>query len=158
MISNFGIVLIFISTVVIFVLVTFLLSRLLRNDRPNPVKLSTYESGEESIGALNSTFNPKYYIIALAFLLFEVELILLFPWALAFTNKMYLAEHGAAWYWLSFVELALFIALLAIGLAYIWVKGYFDWGYKTQNTKTDIPQIYQNFNKQMSGTTSNNNI
>ncbi len=158
MISNFGTILIFVCIMVTFVLATFLISRILRTDKPNPVKLGTYESGEESIGALNSTFNPKYYIIALAFLLFEVELILLFPWAMAFSNKAYFAQYGSSWYWLAFVELLIFIVLLAIGLAYIWTKGYFDWGYKKQNHKNDIPEIYQNFNKQMSSIASHNNI
>jgi NADH-quinone oxidoreductase subunit A len=158
MISNFGTVFIFACTMVVFVLATFLISRILRTDKPNVVKLSTYESGEESVGALNSTFNAKYYIIALAFLLFEVELILLFPWALVFANASYLAEYGSSWYWLAFAELLIFIALLAIGLAYIWAKGHLDWGYKTQNKKNDIPEIYQNFNKQMSSHASHNNI
>lgn len=150
MLSEFSVILVFICTVVVFLLMTFLLSRILRTDKPNIVKLSTYESGEESIGQLQSTFNPKYYVIALAFLLFEVELILLFPWALIYNNKHLVALEGKAWFWMAFVELLVFLALLALGLAYIWKKGHFDWGQKHVSQSQEIPKIYQDFNNKVS--------
>lgn len=151
MLSEFGVILVFISTVVVFLLATFLLSRMLRTDKPNPVKLSTYESGEESVGQLQSTFNPKYYVIALAFLLFEVELVLLFPWAQVYNNDYILDIEGKEWFWMAFVELIVFLALLALGLAYIWKKGHFDWGQKQVGQSSEIPKIYQDFNNKVSG-------
>lgn len=150
MLSEFGVILVFISTVVVFLLATFLLSRMLRTDKPNPVKLSTYESGEESVGQLQSTFNPKYYVIALAFLLFEVELVLLFPWAQVYNNDYILDIEGKEWFWMAFVELIVFLALLALGLAYIWKKGHFDWGQKQVGQSSEIPKIYQDFNNKVS--------
>ncbi|HTF81792.1 MAG TPA: NADH-quinone oxidoreductase subunit A [Cytophagales bacterium] len=146
MLSQFGIVLVFICTVVVFLLATFLLSRMLRTQRPNPVKLSTYESGEESLGALNSTFNPKYYVIAIAFLLFEVEVILLFPWALVYADRHILAMETKSWYWMAMAELGFFVLLLALGLAYVWKKGHFDWGHPVKRVQHEIPQVYQDFN------------
>ncbi len=85
--SAFGEVLMFIIAGAIFILVTMVVSRLIRPDRPNPEKLSTYESGEEPIGAAWAQFNIRFYIVALVFLLFEVELILLFTWSTIFADK-----------------------------------------------------------------------
>jgi NADH-quinone oxidoreductase subunit A len=150
MLSEFGIIIIFIVTGLGFLLSTFMLSGFLSNPKPNPVKLSTYESGEESVGRLNSTFNPKYYVIGLAFLLFEVELILLFPWALIYNEPHLLAIEGKAWFWMAFAELAVFILLLLVGLIYIWKKGYFEWGYSRKTTQNNIPDIYTKFNHQYS--------
>ncbi|HEX6224880.1 MAG TPA: NADH-quinone oxidoreductase subunit A, partial [Chryseolinea sp.] len=82
--SAFGEVLLFIVAGVIFILVTLLVSKLIRPDRPNPEKLSTYESGEEPVSSAWSQFNIRFYIIALIFLLFEVEIVFLFPWSTVF--------------------------------------------------------------------------
>lgn len=146
MISNFGVVIIFISTVLIFLIVTFLLNSFLSTSKPNAIKNSTYESGEESIGGLNSTFNPKYYVIGLAFLLFEVELILLFPWALVYNEPKIIAVTGKSWFWLAFIEVVIFVALLLIGLLYIWKNKYFEWGYSKNKVNNTIPDIYKKFN------------
>ena len=71
--SAFGEVLLFIIVGILFILITLLVSRLIRPDRPNPEKLSTYESGEEPVSTAWSQFNIRFYVIALIFLLFEVE-------------------------------------------------------------------------------------
>ncbi|MFN8437390.1 MAG: NADH-quinone oxidoreductase subunit A [Cytophagales bacterium] len=146
MLSNFGIVLIFIATIVIFLLATFMVNGFLSTPNPYEVKNSIYESGEQSIGGLKSTFNSKYYVIGLAFLLFEVELILLFPWAMVYNEPKVLSAVGKPWFWLAMGELLVFVALLALGLMYIWKKGYFEWGYRKQKPDVSIPDIYKQFN------------
>lgn len=125
--SAFGEVLLFIVAGIVFILVTLLVSKLIRPNRPNPEKLSTYESGEEPISSAWVQFNIRFYIVALIFLLFEVEIVFLFPWSTVFADKELIAETNGAWGWYSFIEMILFIGVLALGLAYAWAKGYLDW-------------------------------
>jgi NADH-quinone oxidoreductase subunit A len=125
--SAFGEVLIFILAGIIFILVTLLVSKIIRPHRPNPEKLSTYESGEEPVSAAWSQFNIRFYIIALIFLLFEVEIVFLFPWSTIFADPQLIEETNGLWGWYTFVEMILFILILALGLAYAWVKGHLDW-------------------------------
>lgn len=125
--SAFGEVLLYIIGGIIFILVSFFVSALLRPDRPNPQKLSTYESGEEAISAAWTQFNIRFYIVALIFLLFEVEILFLFPWATVFANKTLLQETNGLWGWFSVIEVVIFILILALGLAYAWVNGHLEW-------------------------------
>jgi NADH-quinone oxidoreductase subunit A len=125
--SAFGEVLLFILAGIIFILVTLLVSKMIRPHRPNPEKLSTYESGEEPISSAWSQFNIRFYIIALIFLLFEVEIVFLFPWSTIFANKELIKETNGVWGWFSLFEMLVFIIVLALGLAYAWVKGHLDW-------------------------------
>src|SRR5690606_37517302 len=69
---------------VLLVSVTMLLAKVLAPNKPNPIKLSTYECGKETTGSAWVQFNPRFYVIALVFLLFDVELIFVFPWATVF--------------------------------------------------------------------------
>ena len=85
--SAFVEVLLFIIGGILFILVSFFVSSLLRPNRPNAQKLSTYESGEEAISSAWTQFNIRFYIVALIFLLFEVEILFLFPWATIFSKK-----------------------------------------------------------------------
>lgn len=125
--SGFSEVLLYIIGGVLFILVALITSRILRPHRPNEEKLATYESGEEPIGAAWTQFNIRFYIIALVFLLFEVELIFLFPWALVFANKELIRQTHGLWGWTALCEMIIFILVLALGLAYAWVNGYLDW-------------------------------
>jgi NADH-quinone oxidoreductase subunit A len=125
--SAFGEVLLFIVAGAIFIIVTLFVSRIIRPHRPNPEKLSTYESGEEPVSSAWTQFNIRFYVIALIFLLFEVEIVFLFPWATIFANEKLIQETGGLWGWFSFVEMLVFILILALGLAYAWVKGYLNW-------------------------------
>jgi NADH-quinone oxidoreductase subunit A len=126
-ISEFGIILLFIVGGILFLLITFFVSKLLRPHKPNSEKLATYESGEESIGSAWPQFNIRFYVIALMFLLFEVELVFLFPWATVFSNKELIQQTNGAWGWFSLLEAVVFVLILALGLAYAWAKGYFNW-------------------------------
>jgi NADH-quinone oxidoreductase subunit A len=125
--SAFGEVLLYIIAGVIFILVTMLVSKFIRPHRPNDEKLSTYESGEEPVSSAWSQFNIRFYIIALVFLLFEVEIVFLFPWSTIFANKQLIQETQGAWGWFALIEMLVFILVLALGLAYAWVNGHLDW-------------------------------
>ncbi len=125
--SAFGEVLLYILAGIIFILVTLFVSKLIRPHRPNQEKLSTYESGEEALGSAWPQFNIRFYIIALIFLLFEVEIVFLFPWSTIFANKQLIKQTAGVWGWFALAEMVVFILVLAVGLAYAWVNGHLDW-------------------------------
>ena len=95
---------------------------LVRPRTPNPQKLATYECGEPPVEAAWFNFNPRFYIVALVFLVFDVEVAFTYPVAVVFRRWV---ARGAGGY--AFVELALFVALLALALAYVWRRGDLDW-------------------------------
>jgi len=125
--SEFGEVLIYIIGGIVFVMAMLFASKILRPTRPNPEKLTTYESGEEPVSSAWTQFNVRFYVVALIFLLFEVEIVFLFPWATVFAKKELIDETAGLWKWLAFIEMLLFIFILALGLAYAWVHGFLDW-------------------------------
>jgi len=120
-------ILFFVVGGLLFVGIGSSVSRLLRPHLPNPEKLSTYESGEEPTGHARGKFNTHFYVIALVFLLFEVEVILLFPWATVFGSRSLQEMTGGLWTRFALVEGGVFITILALGLAYVWAKGYLHW-------------------------------
>ncbi len=97
--------------------VTLLLWWLLRPKKPNPLKLETYECGVQTVGDAWVQFRAQYYIFALIFVLFDVEAVFLFPWAVAY-NQLGLY---------AVIEMALFLLLLLGGLLYAWRKGALEW-------------------------------
>jgi NADH-quinone oxidoreductase subunit A len=106
-----------------FVLVNLLISRLLRpKSGTEPSKLAIYECGEPTIGQAWIRFDIRFYTVALMFVVFDVEVALLFPWAAVFRD---LAAEGQGW--LAFVEALAFIVILMVGLAYVWVRGDIEW-------------------------------
>ena len=125
--SAFAEVLLFIIGGILFILITLMVARWVRPNRPNPEKLTTYESGEDTIGNAWSQFNVSFYIVALIFLLFEVEIVFLFPWSVVYADAKLIEGTGGSWGWFALVEMFLFIAVLAIGLAYAWVHGHLEW-------------------------------
>ncbi|MBD2101466.1 NAD(P)H-quinone oxidoreductase subunit 3 [Leptolyngbya sp. FACHB-261] len=94
-----------------------LASKLLRPNRSGPIRRTTYESGMEPVGGSWIQFNIRYYMFALAFVVFDVETVFLYPWAVAFSQLGLLA----------FIEALIFIAILVIGLVYAWRKGALEW-------------------------------
>ena len=139
-VSEFGQVLLFLIGGILFLSVSFLISRLVRPNRPNEQKLETYESGEQPIGTGWSQFNMRFYIVALIFILFEVEIVFLFPWATVFANKELISQTDGLWGWFSLTEMIIFILILALGLAYAWVNGLLDW-IKPTPIKEDIASV-----------------
>jgi NADH-quinone oxidoreductase subunit A len=126
-ISEFGNILLFILGGILFVVVALTVARLIRPSRPNEEKLSPYECGEDAVGSPWTNFNVRFYIVALIFVLFEVEIIFLFPWSVVFGNAALIQETNGLWGWFALAEVFLFVVILALGLVYAWVKGYLDW-------------------------------
>jgi len=93
------------------------LARFLAPRRPNPVKQQVYECGVETVGSTWVQFRAQYYIYALVFLLFDVEVVFLFPWAVAY-NKLGL---------FALFEVVVFVALLIVALVYTWRKRALEW-------------------------------
>ncbi len=135
-ISGFGIVLLFIVGGISFLLVTLLVAKILRPNRPNPEKNSIYESGEEPAGSAWGQFNIRFYVVTLVFLLFEAELVFLFPWAAVFGKLEFVEETNGLWSILSMTEAFIFIVILAIGLAYVWANGMLNWVRNAQKKST----------------------
>ena len=117
MLTDFGRILIFFLIGAVFVAGGLIGSWVLRPKRWYPQKLSTYECGEEPVGESWIKFNIRFYVVALIFLIFEVEIVFLFPWALVFKQLGMFA----------FVEAVLFILILGVGYVYVWGKGDLDW-------------------------------
>ena len=117
MLSTFGPVALFLVVAVVFPVIPLILSRFVAPNRPNPVKLEPYESGMPTIGPTHVQFPIRYYLYALMFVIFDVEVIYLFPWALVYDKLPLIAA----------VEMAVFIILLLVGLAYAWRKRAFEW-------------------------------
>lgn len=144
---------IYFGVAIFFIGMGLLTSKLLRPNRPNREKNTTYESGEEPIGSATVSFPIKYYVVALIFLLFEVEIIFLFPWALVFGDKSLNEATNNQWAWLALLEMFVFLAILGIGLAYAWRKGYLEWekpSFKTTDYNSPVPQqLYDDFNKKI---------
>lgn len=95
-------------------------ARILRPHNPNPEKNSTYECGEKTIGAAWVQFDIKYYLYALLFVIFDVEAVFLIPWAVSFKT---MGEFIV----FSFIEMVIFLAILAVALIYAWKKGILKW-------------------------------
>jgi len=114
---DFANVLVYILISALFIFGSLTVGRILRPHRPTPQKLTTYECGEDAIGSAWIQFNVRFYIIALIFLIFDVEIAVLFPWATIFKKVGFLA----------LVEMLLFVGILVVGFAYVWVKGDLEW-------------------------------
>jgi NADH-quinone oxidoreductase subunit A len=154
MVTDFGIILLFIIAGFILLGIILGIGRFLRPDNPNPEKNTTYESGEDPVGNANVQFNVRFYVVALIFVLFEVELIFLFPWAVVFGNENLIEQTDGRWGWFAMAEMTTFVGILILGLAYAWAKGYLDW-VRPEPKITHIdspvpPDLYEKFNEKMS--------
>lgn len=152
MIDEHSFLLLFIVGAVSFVFIALGVASLIRPHRPNEEKLTTYECGEEPIGNAWGQFNIRFYIVALIFVLFEVEILFLFPWATVFGEKSLDEQTKGLWKWFSLAEAAVFVFLLALGLAYAWRKGFLEWvkpAPKPTDFKSKVPlSAYEKINQQ----------
>ncbi|TDI94678.1 MAG: NADH-quinone oxidoreductase subunit A [Caldithrix sp.] len=133
MLFNFATALVFLIFGGLFVLLNLGISRILQARNPHPVKISTYECGELPEGESWIQFNIRFYVVALVFLIFEVEIIFLFPWALVFKDLGLFA----------FVEMMIFVFILLVGLAYVWAKGDLDWDKPQSVPAPELSQSYE---------------
>ncbi len=117
MLTEFGKIFVFLLLGIFFVVITFIAAKLVRPDRPTNEKQKTYECGEEPVGSPWIKFNIRFYVVALIFLIFDVEVVLLFPWALAYKDE------GIT----GFLAGLFFLVVLGIGMVYEWVKGDLEW-------------------------------
>jgi len=152
--SEFGEILIFLISGLLFLIGGLVTSWIIRPSRPNPQKLSTYESGEEPMGNAWVRFPIRFYVVAIIFLLFEVEIVFLFPWATVFGKKELIDQTNGLWGWFSLVEMTVFVAILTLGLAYAWAKGFLNWPKPEENEsdyKSHIPKsLYDKVNEKYS--------
>jgi len=115
--NNYVVVAIFIILAMLLPAVAFTVGRLLRPKKPTVQKLTTYESGNEPVGLGHVRFNIRYYLFALMFVIFDVETVFLYPWAVAY-DKLGL---------FALVEMLIFVSLLIVGLIYAWRKKVLQW-------------------------------
>ncbi len=118
------------SYIPIFVVIAFALifsfaivisSKLIGPQRPNPEKLSTYESGVKPVGTTNERMSIKYYMVAMLFIIFDIEVIFVYPWAVEF--KRLFTQFGSS----VFVAMIIFLIVFELGFLYVYKKGGFEW-------------------------------
>lgn len=117
-IQGYGIIAAFIIFSIAFVVALLLFSYLIQPKAPNKNKSSTYECGMQPFGDAQIQFDAKYYLYALMFVVFDVEAIFLFPWAVAYNRLRFT---------ILAIEAFIFVIILVIGLIYAWKKGVLKW-------------------------------
>jgi len=112
-----------------FGLSQLLVTQLIGPRKRTATKLMPYECGKDPVGSARDKFSIKFYIVAVVFLLFDIEVLFIIPFAVAF--KSLLGEErvsGIAYGTIAFIEIMVFIGTLIVGYIYVWKKGIFDWG------------------------------
>jgi NADH-quinone oxidoreductase subunit A len=99
------------------------LSKLVGPKRPTPEKLAPYECGMPPVGDTRDRHPVKFYLVAMIFLLFDIEIAFLYPWALAVRELR----------WTGFFQLIMFFLILLTGYVYVWRKGVFNWGHEPRD-------------------------
>ena len=110
-------VFVFFAVGALFVTLLLTISRLIAPRKPTVEKLQTYESGEEPVGQAWGRYPAHFYVFALLFVVFDVDFVFLFPWA------VYFREFG----WFGIIEVAAFVGILLTGLLYAWRKEALKW-------------------------------
>ncbi len=139
MLFDFANIFVFLIAGIVFILLNILISSIAQTRLFTQEKSIAYECGEEPIGDTRIKFNTRFYVIALIFLIFDVETVFLFPWAVVYRQIGMLA----------FVEMLIFILILLVGLAYVWAKGDLEWIRKIQSVPNENDYI-ENQNTQTS--------
>ena len=115
--QNYVPIFVFVGVIAVLLPVTLLLAKLVRPSNPNTIKLMPYECGIDPVDNARGRYTVRYYIIAILFVVFDVETIFLFPWAVKFKA---LGLFG-------FVEILIFLAILIAGYIWVWKKGALEW-------------------------------
>jgi NADH-quinone oxidoreductase subunit A len=113
-------ILVLIGVALVLAVVLMSLSRLLGPYRPNTTKLNPYESGMDPVGEAKDRYSIAFYLVAMEFIVFDLEVVFIYPWAVRFM------EHGTG----TFIAMVVFIVILFIGLVYTLKKGTLDWDTK----------------------------
>ena len=122
MLFHFANVLVFFALSVLFVAAMMGLASLLRPSNPEPMKLTTYECGEPPTGSAWINFNIRFYLVALIFVIFDVEIAFIYPVTVVFRDWV-LKGNGL----FALAEILVFLGILFVGLVYVWVKGDLEW-------------------------------
>lgn len=138
MLTEFGKIFLFILTAVLFVLIALFTAKLVRPKRPTKEKLLIYECGENPEGSPWVKFNIRFFVVALIFLIFDVEVVLLFPWALSYKS---FGVYG-------FVVGLIFLLILGLGMAYEWRKGDLEWARPKTKQRTLKEILNRNGNEE----------
>jgi NADH-quinone oxidoreductase subunit A len=117
MLSNYLAILIFLGVALGFAVFTILFSYLLGPRKPSQEKLMPYECGMDPIGTARRRFPVKFFIVAMLFIVFDIEAVFLYPWATIFKELK----------WFGLLEMGFFIAILFFALVYVWKKGALEW-------------------------------
>jgi len=150
-------VLVFLAVGTFFLFIHLMIGKLIRPARPDQEKLTIYECGEPTVGSAWVQFDLRYYVVALLFVIFDVEVAFFFPWAVVFGNvnnvaknpdadvselivglpvlppedpnrvTQITAEAARSWAWVSFVDILVFFGVLMVGFAYLWRRGDINW-------------------------------
>ena len=126
-----------------------LVTQLVGPRKRTATKLMPYECGKDPIGSARDRFSIKFYTVAVIFLLFDIEVLFMIPFAVAF--KYLLAQEkisGVAFGAIAFVEILVFISTLVIGYIYVWKKGTFDWGLQARAEAREEAKQMANEKKQ----------
>ena len=123
MLENYFPILVFILVGVTIGVLPILLGWLVAPNRPDSEKLSPYECGFEAFEDARMKFDVRYYLIAIIFILFDLEIAFLFPWATIFKEIV----ETPAIKMFGFVEMMVFVAILVVGYVYAWAKGALEW-------------------------------
>ncbi len=122
MLNVYANIFVFFAAGLLFVFLNLSLVRIVAPRRPSPEKNATYECGEEPVGSGWLNFNARFYLIAILFIIFDIEIVLVFPVVVRFHDFL-TAGKGAV----AFTDLFLFAAVLFLGLVYAWKNGYLEW-------------------------------
>lgn len=148
--------LVFLAVGTFFLFIHLLMGKVVRPDKPEEEKLTIYECGEPTVGSAWVQFDLRYYVVALLFVVFDVEVAFFFPWAVVFGSTNDLAKDNFAtptaraelvsrvapsfdpgatisaataqsWSWVAFCDILVFFGVLMVGFAYLWRRGDIDW-------------------------------
>jgi NADH:ubiquinone oxidoreductase subunit 3 (subunit A) len=122
--STYFPIFVFLGVVILFAIGAVVVPHLLGPKRETPVKLMPYESGMDPIGDARQRFDVRFYLVAILFLVLDVELLFLYPWAAAYQEG---TVTSAAFRTVVFVEVLLFLATVVVAYVYAWRRGVFRW-------------------------------
>ena len=103
------------------------LSRLLGPFRPDRIKESVYESGMDPVGSAHDRFSVKFYMVAMLFILFDIEVVFMYPWAVNIKELEQFDIMSGGTGWFPVIEMGIFIVILFVGYIYVRKKGGFEW-------------------------------
>ena len=123
MLENYFPVLVFVLIALVFGIAPVITGMVLAPHRPDAEKLSPYECGFEAFEDARVKFDVRYYLLSILFILFDLEVAFLVPWATIF--KEIVGTESVRWF--GFIEMLVFLVILVVGYAYAWIKGALDW-------------------------------